>query len=129
MSKLTPKQELFCAYYAIKRNATQAAIEAGYSKKTAYSIGEENLKKPDIKNRIDELLKEHSDKAMSDGQKVIKELEEIAFSRSAYHFDSLEMKVSDKLKALENLGRVHGIYEEDNSQASKIVVEDVTPKK
>lgn len=45
---LTAKQEAFCREYLIDLNATQAAIRAGYSEKTAGSIGEENLKKPEI---------------------------------------------------------------------------------
>lgn len=47
--KLTPKQRIFLNTYLTNGfNATQAAITAGYSKKTAYSIGSENLKKPEI---------------------------------------------------------------------------------
>lgn len=45
---LTPKQSLFVKEYLVDLNATQSAIRAGYSEKTAYSIGEENLRKPDI---------------------------------------------------------------------------------
>jgi phage terminase small subunit len=48
--RLTPKQERFVQEYLVDLNATQAAIRAGYSRKTAYSIGEENLKKPDIQD-------------------------------------------------------------------------------
>jgi len=44
MANLTSKQEAFVREYAIDKNATQAAVRAGYSKKTAYSIGQENLK-------------------------------------------------------------------------------------
>jgi phage terminase small subunit len=55
MAKLTPKQDAFVKAYLLNGgNATQAAISAGYSEKTAYSIGEENLRKPDIKKAIDE---------------------------------------------------------------------------
>ena len=46
---LTEKQKRFCDEYLIDLNATQAAIRAGYSPDTAYSIGQENLKKPEIK--------------------------------------------------------------------------------
>ena len=46
VSKLTPKQEMFAEEYLIDLNATQAAIRAGYSKKTAQRIGSENLSKP-----------------------------------------------------------------------------------
>lgn len=52
---LTDKQELFCQRYLIDFNATKAAKEAGYSEDTAYSIGWENLRKPEIQFRIDQL--------------------------------------------------------------------------
>ncbi len=45
---MTPKQEMFVREYLVDLNATQAAIRAGYAEKTAYSIGQENLKKPEI---------------------------------------------------------------------------------
>lgn len=47
-NKLTIKMQRFVDLYLTSGNATKAAIEAGYSKKTAYSIGSENLKKPEI---------------------------------------------------------------------------------
>ncbi|HIF20734.1 MAG TPA: terminase small subunit [Gemmatimonadetes bacterium] len=47
--KITLKQRRFVAAYLLDGNATQAAVEAGYSKKTARSIGQENLTKPAIK--------------------------------------------------------------------------------
>ncbi len=46
MPKLTAKQDRFVAEYLIDLNATQAAIRAGYSKRTAQRIGSENLFKP-----------------------------------------------------------------------------------
>jgi hypothetical protein len=52
---LTEKQERFCLNYVESNNATQAAENAGYSLKTAYSIGSENLKKPEIASRINEI--------------------------------------------------------------------------
>lgn len=45
---MTPKQQRFVEEYLIDLNATQAAIRAGYSAKTAYSIGEEILRKPEV---------------------------------------------------------------------------------
>lgn len=50
---LTAKQQRFVEEYLIDLNATQAAIRAGYSEKTAYSIGQENLKKPEIAEEIE----------------------------------------------------------------------------
>lgn len=52
---LTDKQEMFCREYLIDLNATQAAIRAGHSVKTANRTASENLSKPDIQNRIAEL--------------------------------------------------------------------------
>ena len=50
--KLTPKQKKFAEYYIKCGNATEAAKKAGYSEKTAYAIGQENLKKPVISEYI-----------------------------------------------------------------------------
>jgi phage terminase small subunit len=55
---LTAKQERFCQEYLIDFNATQAAIRAGYSKKTARPTGAENMTKHDIKAHINKRLKE-----------------------------------------------------------------------
>lgn len=57
-AKLTPKQERFCyEYLANGFNATQAAIKAGYSERTAKVIGSQNLTKLYIKERIEEMKK------------------------------------------------------------------------
>jgi len=55
---LTPKQAQFCREYVKDLNATQAAIRSGYSEKTAYSVGSENLRKPELKAEIQKLLQE-----------------------------------------------------------------------
>ncbi|MFB0554408.1 MAG: terminase small subunit [Phycisphaerae bacterium] len=56
--KLTEKQKRFCEEYLVDLDVTEAAIRAGYSKDSIYSIGEELLKKPEIRNYIQE-LKQH----------------------------------------------------------------------
>lgn len=53
---LDTKQKVFCIEYLQDFNATQAAIRAGYSKKTARSIGCENLTKPDIQKEISDIM-------------------------------------------------------------------------
>ncbi len=55
---LTKKQQRFVEAYIETGNATKAALMAGYSKKTAYSIGSENLKKPEINNALHRRMKE-----------------------------------------------------------------------
>ena len=62
MAKLTPKQQRFVDEYLIDLNATQAAIRAGYSEKTAKEIGSENLTKPNIAKAIQEAQESLSNK-------------------------------------------------------------------
>ena len=63
--KLTAKQKKFADNYIKTGNATQSAIGAGYSKKTAKSVGSENRTKPDIKAYITEKMREiESDRIM-----------------------------------------------------------------
>ncbi len=69
---LTNKQEMFCLEYLIDLNATQAAIRAGYSVKTAKDIACENLAKPNIQARIAEAMKERAEKTKIDAAYVLK---------------------------------------------------------
>jgi phage terminase small subunit len=78
---LTDKQRLFVKEYLVDLNATQAAIRAGYSEKTAYSIGHENLNKPDISHAIKEAMLEREQKAEVDAEYVIQNLKKVV-SRS-----------------------------------------------
>ncbi|WP_192034108.1 terminase small subunit [Pantoea agglomerans] len=74
---LTDKQEMFCREYLIDLNATQAAIRAGYSEKTARASGCENLTKPDIQNRIAELKADRNEQVNVDAAYVLRRLIEI----------------------------------------------------
>ena len=58
---MTPKQERFVAEYLLDMNATAAAIRAGYSRKSASAIGNENLRKPEISEAIKKALRETND--------------------------------------------------------------------
>lgn len=77
---LTPKQERFVQEYLIDLNATQAAIRAGYSQKTASETGYENLRKPQISEKIQEAMKERSERTAITQDMVLKELAKIGFS-------------------------------------------------
>jgi len=74
MGVLTPKQERFCAEYLVDYNATQAAIRAGYSKKTAKQIGQENLTKPDLAEYIKKRMDEKEKALIADQDEVLKYL-------------------------------------------------------
>lgn len=84
MSVLTAKQQRFIAEYLVDSNATQAAIRAGYSAKTAHAIGHENLKKPEIARLIAEGQQTATQKAVDKYEvsrdRVIGELARLGFS-------------------------------------------------
>jgi phage terminase small subunit len=74
---LTAKQRFFVREYLLDLNATQAAIRAGYSRRTASEIGYENLRKPQIMSAIEEALRQFGDITET---KLIEELSQLAFS-------------------------------------------------
>lgn len=125
MAKLTAKQQRFCDEYLIDLNATQAAIRAGYSKKTAYSIGVENLKKPEIKKYIDSRMAEKEKALIADQDEVLRYLtsvlrgesqsteivvEGIGEGCSEARTIQKEPSEKDRLKAAELLGKRYGLY-------------------
>ncbi|MFK0377834.1 terminase small subunit [Pandoraea sp. NPDC090278] len=79
MAKLTKKQQRFVDEYLIDLNATQAAIRAGYSEKTAYAIGAENLSKPQISEAVAERMKDRERRTEITQDRVLQELARIAF--------------------------------------------------
>ena len=123
MNTVTDKQKRFCDEYLIDCNATQAAIRAGYSPKTAYSIGEENLKKPELKTYIDERLEQlHSEKT-ADAQEVLEYLTSVMRGEHTEQVlrldgdgvqvvDSVQTPTRDKLKAAELIGKRYGMFKD-----------------
>ena len=80
MSKLRPKQQRFVEEYLADLNATQAAIRAGYSRRTARQVGHENLTKPDIADAITETMQARSARTEITQDMVLEELAKIAFA-------------------------------------------------
>ncbi|HEK3017733.1 terminase small subunit [Proteus sp. G2609] len=74
---LTDKQEMFCREYLIDLNATQAAIRAGYSEKTANAQASRLLVNVNIQNRIQELKSNRNERVEVDADYVLKRLVEI----------------------------------------------------
>lgn len=105
--KLTAKQQRFVDEYLIDLNATQAAIRAGYSEKTAYSIGEENLKKPDVKAAIAVAREKLQERTEVTQDRVINELAKLGF------FDPRKFFNED--------GTARNIAELDDTTAAAIV--------
>ena len=111
MAKLTAKQQRFVDEYLIDLNATQAAIRAGYSEKTAGQIGEQNLKKLEIQNTLTERMATRSERTTLNADQVLREIAAVAL----LPLDGAEVlgglvKVSDKLKALEMAGKHLGLF-------------------
>lgn len=75
--KLTEKQKRFADEYIKSGNATQSAIKAGYSKKTAQVIGAENLSKPMVKNYIDERMKSIEDNRIMTAKEAVEFLTKV----------------------------------------------------
>ena len=76
--KLTAKQKAFADEYIKTSNATESAKKAGYSPKTAYAIGGENLNKPEIKAYIDERMAQLASKRIMGADEILEMLSGIA---------------------------------------------------
>lgn len=92
---MTAKQKRFIEEYLIDLNATQAAIRAGYSPDSAADIGSENLRKPDIRARIDKAMAERSKRTGINQDRVLYELAKLAFINPAdvINFDEATVKI------------------------------------
>ena len=95
---LNERQKAFADYYIQTGNATEAAIKAGYSKKTAYSIGNENLKKPEISAYIGERIAEQGEKRVADANEVIEFYTAVMRGEVKDQF-GIDASLSDRLKA------------------------------
>ena len=80
IERLTPKQQRFVDEYLIDLNAMQAAIRAGYSRKSARAIACENLTKPDIQAAISEAFAARAERTGVGADRVVDELATLAFS-------------------------------------------------
>ena len=103
--QLKERQEKFCQAYLINKNATQSAISAGYSEKSAHNQGYRLLQEPSIQRRLEELEDEYSTDV-----DVISELEK------QYEQAKANGNGQTALKALELLSRVRGNAEDDGPQ-------------
>nr|DAR73100.1 MAG TPA: Terminase small subunit [Caudoviricetes sp.] len=121
MAQLTLKQKKFADEYIVSGNATESAIKAGYSKKTANRIGSENLSKLDIKNYIDERLKEIESEKIADQQEVLKYLSAVmrgemteqtlkSVGESGQVITEIDVGAKDRIKAAELLGKRYRLW-------------------
>lgn len=109
--KLTDKQQRFVDEYLIDLNATQAAIRAGYSVKTANEQGSQNLAKLSIQQAIAERMAERSRRTGVNQDRVVLELAKIAFVKMTDLIDSngkiREDATDDDLSCIESIKYKH----------------------
>ncbi len=100
-SGLSAKREEFCQQYLVDLNATQAAIRAGYSRKTARSQGQRLLTNVDIMARIEQLKDERAERTRVTQDKVLTELARLGFSNMRDFMEwgpsGVRIKSSDEL--------------------------------
>ena len=108
---LRGKKKLFADEYLIDRNATQAAIRAGYSEKTARSQGQRLLKEPKVKAYIDAFIGDQSERLNMTAERVMEEIARIAL------FDPRKMFRDD--------GSLKRITEIDDATAAAIAGMDI----
>ncbi len=136
MLPLTTKQKRFCTEYLIDLNATQAAIRAGYSEKTAYSMGQRMLKNVEIKKYIDQQLKQLKNEKTADAQEVLeyltavmrgeqKEQVPLLVGEGVQELVQKDVSVKDRLKAAELIGKRYALFTEKMELQSETTVQIV----
>lgn len=120
---MTARQRKFCDEYLISGNATDAAIKAGYSPKTAKQTGSENLAKPDLRAYIDEQLEKLHSAKIADAEEVMKYLTSVMRGEHTEQvlklagdgfqtITDIDVSAKDRLKAAELVGKRYGLFTE-----------------
>ena len=120
MANLTPKQQRFVEEYLIDLNATQAAIRAGYSEKTAQEIGSENLSKPMVAKAIAEAQEKLSNKAQVTVEMVVQGLLNEAKDLSEGSTQSA------RVAAWAHLGKHLGMFKDKVEHSGKLEIESLS---
>ncbi len=121
---MNARQKRFCDEYLIDCNATQAAIRAGYSPKTAKVTGAKMLTNANLKAYIDEQLERIHNEKTADAQEVLEYL--TAVMRGQHTEQTLQLigdgvqKIADidvsakeRLKAAELIGKRYGMFKDN----------------
>ena len=128
--KLTVKQQKFCDEYIKSGNATEAALKAGYRSRTAYSIGNENLKKPELKKYIEEKIKEIESAKLATAKETLEYLtsvmrgeqtETVVTAKGLYR--NVEVSAKDRITAAKELLKRYPVDPLSKMQLRKINAE------
>ena len=136
---MNEKQKRFCDEYLIDCNATQAAIRAGYSPKTAYAIGEQNLKKLELKAYIDEQLERIHNEKSADAREVLEYLTAVMRGEhteqvlrlvgdGVQEISDIKVSAKERLKAAELIGKRYGMFKDNVNVDLEpvVIVNDLT---
>ena len=119
--KLTPKQKRFVEEYLVDLNGTQAAIRAGYSKKSARNIAKENITKPHISAAITKACARRGERTGITADKVVHEIGKVAFANMEdfveFGPDGVKLKDSEELSR-EQLAAVAQVSEHTGKETS-----------
>jgi hypothetical protein len=113
---LTAKQQRFVEEYCIDLNATQSAIRAGYSEKTAHQIGYENLRKPEIAEAVSDYKRRERDRADLSREAIEAEFAKVHLAE----VDPAKIRPADKLAAGMNIAKLRG-YVTDKIEHSGLI--------
>lgn len=122
---LTPKQAAFVQHYLIDLNATQAAIRAGYRAKSAYAIGSENLRKPEIASAIAKAKQKRAERVDMSADRVLLEIKRLAFfdPRKLFNDDGSPRAITeldeDTVRAVAGLD-VHEEFEGSGQERQRV---------
>lgn len=128
---MTEKQKTFCIEYVKSNNATDAAIKAGYSEKTARQIAAENLTKPYIKEYIAELMKpkqEEREKSIADIDEVLSYFTKVMRGDEKDAF-GLDASLKDRTDAAKELARRYEKTAIDDDKPINIVFTKASDKR
>ena len=106
---LTEKERIFADEYIKTTNATQSAIKAGYSEKTASSKGSQLLRKVKVRQYIDEVMDKRSKNTIATADEVLQYLSRVMNGEEKDAF-GLDVSVADRTKAAELLGKRHMLF-------------------
>ena len=113
---LTLKQRAFAEAYIELGNATKAAQKAGYSKKSAYSIGNDNLKKPEVMHYIAQRLASSDAEKIATSDEILRYLTAVMRGQEKDQF-GLEASLDTRLKAADALMKRYNAADKGNGQA------------
>ena len=133
--KLTVKQSLFVKEYLVDLNATQAAIRAGYSKKTAHAIAAENLTKPLVAAAVQEAMSKRGEETQTSAKWVLDRLVELygkctqaepVVGREGIPTGMYKMEASVAVRTLELIGKHHAMFTSNVNLGSDTSLKNLT---